>query len=207
VASQMGRQRRQRAGFIRQTRPHSPRPARFWHLVPSHAPRLRPPHCRNISTGCPGSNSWTAITRMDRAAGSTQALRSNAADTAPTIQLWRPAPHRQTSSPVFSTWRLGTNPPWCSDRTAMSPAIGGGRGTGEADPIAEHRGRSAEPVRTPPTERTVRGRHMPPPHLEALQEQADAVQRVLVEGLDAAEQEPLQALLAKLLGAARGQSD
>lgn len=48
---------------------------------------------------------------------------------------------------------------------------------------------------------------MPPPHLEALQEQADAVQRVLVEGLDAAEQEPLQALLAKLLGVARGQSD
>ncbi len=48
---------------------------------------------------------------------------------------------------------------------------------------------------------------MPPPHLEALQEQADAVQRVLVEGLDAAEQEPLQALLAKLLGATRGQSD
>jgi len=120
----MGRQRRQRAGFIRQTRPHSPRPARFWHLVPSHAPRLRPPHCRNISTGCPGSNSWTARTGMGRAAGSTQGLRSNAADTAVTIQLWRPAPHRQTSSPVFSTWRLSTNPPWCSDRKAMSPAGG-----------------------------------------------------------------------------------
>ena len=44
---------------------------------------------------------------------------------------------------------------------------------------------------------------MPPPHFEALQEQADAVQRVLVEGLDAAEQEPLQALLAKLLGVTR----
>jgi len=40
-----------------------------------------------------------------------------------------------------------------------------------------------------------------------LQEQADAAQRVLVESLDAAEQDQLEALLAKLLGAARGQSD
>ncbi len=74
IATQMRRQCRQRAGFIRQTGPHSPRPARFWQHIPPHAPSVRPPHCRNISTGCPTSNSWAASTRSVDAVGAWRSL-------------------------------------------------------------------------------------------------------------------------------------